>query len=567
MAGKAGEAFVEVLPELKRFGDKLSSDVDSQTRSASSKLSSTFTKVGAGMTAGLTVPIVAGFTKAFGAFAESATVQAQTQAVLKSTGGAANITAKQVDALATSVSKYGAVDDEAVAAGENMLLTFTNVRNETGKGNAIFNRSTKILADMSQALGTDMPTSAIQLGKALNDPIKGVTALRRVGVSFDDQQTKTIEHLEETGHVMDAQKIILRELTKEFGGSAKEFGDSAAGGAAKAQISIENAMESIGAAVAPAVEWIAKLVSGFTDWITGLPGPARTVIVIVLGLVAALGPLLLIIGQIIAIAPALGTAASVAFGPWGIAIAAAIVAIVLVIKYWKNIKRAAVVVWNAVKNAVVSAWHWIVDASKVALRVILGIATGGMSEVVRAIVTHWSAIKRGITNAWDAVLSFLRSIPGRIIGFFADAGTWLFDAGKQIITGLWDGIKAVWHDLTGWIGSVGGWLAKLKGPLPRDAKLLQPHGRAIMGGLEEGLRYGLRSVEGLMRGVAPGLSTDVRFRAPGPGHLAGAGRAVGIAGTLTLTPQSEAYVRGVIDTSDQAKARHARTVGRMGRRR
>jgi hypothetical protein len=64
-----------------------------------------------------------------------------------------------------------------------MLLTFTKVRNETGKGNKIFDRRRRRHGHVV-ALGQDGKNSAIQLGKALNDPIKGVTALRRVGVTL-----------------------------------------------------------------------------------------------------------------------------------------------------------------------------------------------------------------------------------------------------------------------------------------------------------------------------------------------------------------------------------------------
>ena len=73
---------------------------------------------------------------------------------------------------------------------------------------------------MSVALDQDMKSSAIQVGKALNDPVKGMTALSRVGVSFTEKQKDMVKHLEKTGHHLEAQKIILHELKKEFGGSA-----------------------------------------------------------------------------------------------------------------------------------------------------------------------------------------------------------------------------------------------------------------------------------------------------------------------------------------------------------
>ena len=116
------------------------------------------------------------------------------------------------------------VDGDQIQSGENMLLTFTNVRNEVGKGNDIFNQATSTVLDMSVALGQDTKSSAIQLGKALNDPVKGVTALQRVGVTFTAQQKDQIKTLVDSGNTLDAQKIILRELDKEFGGSAAEQG-------------------------------------------------------------------------------------------------------------------------------------------------------------------------------------------------------------------------------------------------------------------------------------------------------------------------------------------------------
>src|SRR6266542_2279421 len=83
----------------------------------------------------------AGAAFAFGKFEESQKVANQTGAVLKSTGGAAHVTAKQVSGLADAISQKSGIDDEAIQSGENMLLTFKNIRNEAGRGNDIFNQS------------------------------------------------------------------------------------------------------------------------------------------------------------------------------------------------------------------------------------------------------------------------------------------------------------------------------------------------------------------------------------------------------------------------------------------
>ena len=153
-------------------------------------------------------------------FRNSTRVAAQTEAVLKSTGGVAKVTADQINTLASNLERKSMFDDEAIQSGQNLLLTFTKIRNEAGKGNDIFNQTVQAMVDVSTAMGIDTSTAAIQLGKALNDPIRGVGQLRRVGVSFTEQQREQIRTLVESGKTLEAQKMILGELTTQFGGSA-----------------------------------------------------------------------------------------------------------------------------------------------------------------------------------------------------------------------------------------------------------------------------------------------------------------------------------------------------------
>jgi hypothetical protein len=219
--------------EVKIIGDPSSvkrafGEIEQAGGKLHSFLSGAF-KVGvAGAAAGLTAFGVAAKI-GWDDFNDGAKNAAQTEAVIKSTGQAAHVTAKQVNDLAGAIQEKSGIDDDAVQSGENMLLTFTNIRNEVGKGNDIFNQSTSILSDMSVALGTDMKDQAIQLGKALNDPIAGISALSRVGVTFTDSQKEVVKHLVETGHTVDAQKLILHELNKEFGGSAEAAGKTLPG--------------------------------------------------------------------------------------------------------------------------------------------------------------------------------------------------------------------------------------------------------------------------------------------------------------------------------------------------
>ena len=201
---------------------------------------------------------------AVGAFEESEAISKRTANVLQTTGGAANVTAAQISNLATQLSKKSGIDDEAIQSGENLLLTFTNVRNEVGKGNDVFTQATKLAVDMSAALGQDLKSSNIQLGKALNDPIKGITALSRVGVSFTAQQKEQIKTLTESGNRLGAQKVILKELGREFGGAAEASATS--GG--KLKVALGNVQEAVGKGLAPVFRRASSALTNFANGMT-----------------------------------------------------------------------------------------------------------------------------------------------------------------------------------------------------------------------------------------------------------------------------------------------------------
>lgn len=165
------------------------------------------------------------------------TVSTQTAATLKSTGGVSGQTAESIHDLADALSRVTPYEDETVQSAENLLLTFTNI------GADIFPQATEAVLNMSTALGQDTKNSAIQLGKALQDPILGATALRRVGVALTESQRDQIKAFVQSGDIMSAQKVILRELQTEFGGSARAAGDTFAGKMAILNTQLDNIKE------------------------------------------------------------------------------------------------------------------------------------------------------------------------------------------------------------------------------------------------------------------------------------------------------------------------------------
>lgn len=194
-----------------------------KTFSTLGNVAATVAKVGLAAAGVAAVGLAAGLTLVIREAAEAQEIQAQLNAVLESTGGIAGVTAEQVNSLAASLQRTTRFSDDMVVSAENILLTFTNI------GSNIFPEATRAVLDMSQALGQDLQSSAIQLGKALQDPILGVTALRRVGVNFNESQQELIASLVESGNLLEAQNMILRELQVEFGGSAIAAGQTFAG--------------------------------------------------------------------------------------------------------------------------------------------------------------------------------------------------------------------------------------------------------------------------------------------------------------------------------------------------
>jgi hypothetical protein len=185
--------------------------------------------------------------------AESQRVFAQTEAVLKSTGTTANGTASQIAKLAASLQKSTAFNDEAILAGQNLLLTFKGVRNEVGEGNDIFNQASQTMLDFARATNSGPTEAAIKLGKALQDPTRGVTALRKSGVDFTKDQMEMIKSLQESGDLMGAQKIVLAELQAQFGGSAAAYANTFSGQLETMNNELNDLSEEIGFMVMPAI--------------------------------------------------------------------------------------------------------------------------------------------------------------------------------------------------------------------------------------------------------------------------------------------------------------------------
>lgn len=227
--------------ELQKQLDALKNNV----KSSSKEMSDSFKAVTAGfLTADLiktTARAVADFfIKAVGDARNAAVTFAQVEQAVQQTGGAAGYSAKELQSTAKALEDIVAVDADDILQNITLqLLTFTNIQGEA------FKRAQEAALDLSAVLGTDLKGQTIQLAKALEDPVRGITALSRAGVTFTDEQKDLIQSLVESGDLFSAQTVILDEINAKYGGQAKIIAESD-GGYKKLNVTLGNITKSIG---------------------------------------------------------------------------------------------------------------------------------------------------------------------------------------------------------------------------------------------------------------------------------------------------------------------------------
>lgn len=209
-AEAGGRQVVRLLEEIRDAARKAQGPIDDQ-RTGFDKLKDSIFNVRSAIA---TLGIGLAMKSVVSNIIEAERASAQLEAAIKSTGGAAGVTADQVRQMATQMQRTTTVSDDAVIAMSAVLLQFDKLGKDT------FPRASAAIVDMSVRMGTDLQSAALQVGKALQDPIEGLSALSRAGVQFTDSQQRIIKHLVETNRLATAQGLILGELEKKFGGAA-----------------------------------------------------------------------------------------------------------------------------------------------------------------------------------------------------------------------------------------------------------------------------------------------------------------------------------------------------------
>src|SRR5690606_13606319 len=316
--------------------------------------------------------------------------------------------------------------DDQTERAQALLLTFTNIRGE------IFDNTIPIIQDLSTAFNQDLKSSAVQLGKALNDPAKGLTALQRVGITFSAEQKNLIASLQESGDIAGAQTVILKELERQVGGSARAAAAAGLGPYQVFQNRLSEIQETVGLLltkgidlISPALNAMATFVEGVTQSLVSgkeATGEYSTAINIVAGTIRGVVTLLIAFGKTLVAIPgfirenltalALLGGALITLNAQSIAAAAAQLRMAAAQKFatiWTNAQAAAMGALNTVMslNPI---------ARVVTILLTLGavfVATYQKSETFRRIVTGtFNSIQESIKNT---------------IGFFTDLGSGLIN--------------------------------------------------------------------------------------------------------------------------------------------
>ncbi len=143
--------------------------------------------------------------------------------VLKATGGSAGYTTGELQDMASRLQETTMFGDDLTISAMAMLATFRNI------GHDVFPQTIEAAQDMATVFGMDLKSATMMIGKALNDPIESMGALRRAGVQFTDEQEKMIKTLVESNDLLGAQKMILGEVEQQMGGAAKAAGETLRG--------------------------------------------------------------------------------------------------------------------------------------------------------------------------------------------------------------------------------------------------------------------------------------------------------------------------------------------------
>ena len=159
------------------------------------------------------------------------------------------VTKRLID-LANAEARATGIDQNVIKSTQAKLLTFGELADSAGEVEGNFDRATKAALDLAAAGFGSAEGNAVQLGKALNDPIKGLASLSKSGVTFTDAEKDRIQTLVESNRVGEAQELVLEAIEKQVGGTAR----ATANGSDQIRVAFSQLQENIATRLGPVFE-------------------------------------------------------------------------------------------------------------------------------------------------------------------------------------------------------------------------------------------------------------------------------------------------------------------------
>lgn len=319
--------------------------------------------VGEKMAIAITGPLLLLAKASYDQAVELKQAMAVVEASLESTGGATGKTSAQLEELAGKLENISTFDKADILRGvTGNLLQFRNITGDT------FDRAQKLIVNFAAKTGTDLQSATIKWGRALNDPIKGVTALTRAGVQFDTQTQLQIKHLVQNGEGQKALNLILQEGERRYEGAAQALRDATP--TAALNQAWRNLKETIGNQLIPLLKPLIDDLQNLLEQFGKLSPQLQQSIIKWAAIAAVVGPVIVIFGSVLKtvaeFAKLFGTLgellSGIEFGPVIEAVAAladpfvaiglALAGIIALMPEWRDQLTGALgAVWDMAKSA------------------------------------------------------------------------------------------------------------------------------------------------------------------------------------------------------------------------
>ncbi len=185
--------------------------------------------------------------------AEAELVQTRLGIAVRNAGEAFQWTAEQLAEAASAIQERSMFGDETIKQAQQALI-------QIGLTGQAFKDAQQIAVDMASVMGQDLSSAAFMLGRALQDPERGMMLLRRQGVILTQSQQEMIKKMSEAGDVAGAQALLIAELQRRYHGAGEEIAGTVSGQFSQIKEIIGDIAEELGGVFRPALDAILPVI-------------------------------------------------------------------------------------------------------------------------------------------------------------------------------------------------------------------------------------------------------------------------------------------------------------------